>query len=102
MVVWGSGYKNGAACATGDGGEASCAIKNSTTPPQVWAKWRARGATWPNDSAAVQVGDLGTSAGKICHILEKSIAGHPVLVVTNGLDKTWESTDFGKSWNAVP
>lgn len=67
--------------------------RNGTT---VLFKSAYDGETWDTDINAVTVGDLGSS-DKTCTI---EIRSDGLLIVGNGKDKEWYSTNTGVTWTA--
>jgi hypothetical protein len=96
-MIWDSGYQSAYICELSGGGAGSVATKKSTSPAQIWfRRSNDDGATW---STPVQVGTL--TSGKSAQVHQKALAGSGVLVVTNGVDSTWQSSDGGKTWEAM-
>jgi hypothetical protein len=83
VILWGSEFQNAFPVVLADGRDASVAFKRE--PKEIWFKVQ--------DEEAVKVGVL--ESGKSAHLHERTDG---ILIVTNGIDKSWWSENGGRDW----
>lgn len=93
VMVWTSDYRNANTCYLAMAGMVSVATKKNTSPAEIWYRRSSDGSSW---SEPVFVGTLETS--KAAHIHERNDG---TLIVTNGIDAMWASTDAGRNWSTL-
>lgn len=93
VTVWTSDYRNAHTCYLAVSGMVSVATKKDTSPAEIWFCRSSDGSSW---GEPVFVGTVETS--KMAHIHERNDG---TLIVTNGIDAMWASTDGGRSWAAL-
>jgi len=100
--VWGSDYFNAHAGPTpglsAGGGVVSVAVKKRTDPAELYFKRSENGGSWPNDAAAVFIGTLPVG-GRAGRVYQEPGTGD--LLITNGIDRMWRSTDSGRIWEQL-
>lgn len=91
-------YTRAHSCGLVGGGAASIANKLSTSPIEIYFRRSGDGIAWT--ATAILIGTYSGDA-KNFHVRQKTEAGKSSLIVSNGADAAWESTDIGRTWTAL-
>jgi len=98
-TIWSSAtHYRAAACGMIGGGAASVAAQRNTSPLAIKSKVTTNENNW-NNSGVVNVGTYSGTATQFT-IRQLSEDGKGDLVITNGVDAMWKSSDAGITWDA--
>lgn len=95
-AIYSSGYEWAHSCPLLPVGGASIANKTGTAPIEVYIKTTDILSAWPADGAALLVGTYSGTVEQF-HVMQTR-DGTGKLVVSNGIDAAWESSDKGLTW----
>lgn len=95
LTAWGDGYIMATICELAGTGLATVALKEGTTPTQVWYRRSLDdGETWTD---AILIGTLSPPRG--VQVLQKNRSRSARMIATDGIANMWKSEDFGKTWS---